>query len=247
MSGPFGVIIAAAGRSRRYGDPHVKKPFAMLADRAVWLHSADRFLAHRQVGQVIVAVAPEDREYFTRKFGANLAFMEIELSEGGRRRSDTVKNAIALLNDQIEYVAVHDAARPCVSEQSIAEVFDRARATGAAILATPVADTLKRADAAGDAILETVDRRGLWAAQTPQVFRRNLLEQAYHNVGDGESTDDAQLIEAIGEKVTLVDGSPLNIKITTQRDLRLAEQILKVLPKPKPPGRNPLADDDLWR
>lgn len=247
MSGPIAVVIAAAGRSSRYGDKHVKKPFAMLAGRAVWLHSAERFLAHPDVGQVIIAVAPEDREVFTRKFGANLAFLEIQLSEGGQHRSDTVEKALAVLGEQIEYVAVHDAARPCVSERAIASVFDRARETGAAILATPVPDTLKRADAAGDAILETVDRRGVWAAQTPQVFRRDLLERAYRERVEGASTDDAQLVEALGEKVALVDGSPLNIKITTQLDLRLAEQILKVLPKPKPQGGHPFADDDLWR
>jgi 2-C-methyl-D-erythritol 4-phosphate cytidylyltransferase len=88
----------------------------------------------------------------------------------------------------------------------------------------------------------------LWEAQTPQIFRRELLTKAYAARGSAKATDDAQLVERLGQPVALVEGSPLNIKITTKEDLRLAEQILKVLPKPKPEGfTHPFAGDDLWR
>ena len=123
-------------------------------------------------------------------------------------------------------------------------MFEAAQKSGAALLAVPVSNTLKRV--AEGKITETVDRRGLWAAQTPQVFRRELLLEAYAARKAG-ATDDAQLVEATGATVTIVEGSPLNIKLTTREDLKLAEQVLKVLPQPKVGGVNPFADDDLWR
>jgi 2-C-methyl-D-erythritol 4-phosphate cytidylyltransferase len=118
------------------------------------------------------------------------------------------------------------------------------------VLGVPISATLKRAKPAKPTALiaETVDRAGLWEAQTPQVFRRDLLNKAYAARGGASPTDDAQLVERLGAPIALVEGSPMNIKITTKDDLRLAEQILKVLPKPKPEGMShPFADDDLWR
>ena len=148
----------------------------------------------------------------------------------------------------IELVAIHDAVRPCLAGPWIDRVFKRAAADGAAILAVPVTDTLKRADGAGR-VAGTFERKGLWSAQTPQVFRHELLRRAYATPESGEpATDDAQLIERLGEPVTLVEGSPLNRKITTAEDLKLAEQILRVLPKPKVGGlAHPFAADDLFR
>lgn len=246
----FAVILPAAGRSQRFRDPAYKKPFAPLGGRAVWLHSAERFLNRDDVKQVIVIVAEEDKEEFQRKFGANLAIMGVELCVGGAERTDSIANALALVDEKNNFVAVHDAARPCVAEKWLDAVFAAAVEHGAAILAQPVAATLKRqtADAAQPLIAETVDRRGLWEAQTPQVFRRELLLEAYANRGDAVATDDAALVEQLGRPVALVEGSPLNIKITTKSDLKLAEQILKVLPKPPAKGgAHPFADDDLWR
>ncbi|MDC0936113.1 2-C-methyl-D-erythritol 4-phosphate cytidylyltransferase [Pirellulales bacterium] len=242
----FAVILPAAGASRRYGDRHYKKPFAPLAGRATWLHAADRFLGRDDVKQLIIAVADADREEFSRKFGANLAIMGVDVCHGGQRRADSVQNALAMLNDEIDHVAVHDAARPCIADRWIDAVFEAAETTGAAILAIPVAATLKRVDSSSRTV-ETVSRSDLWEAQTPQAFRRDLLETAYAKRGDLDSTDDAQLVEALGEPVAIVPGSPLNLKITVRDDLRLAEQILKILPKPKTGGTNPFADDDLWR
>jgi 2-C-methyl-D-erythritol 4-phosphate cytidylyltransferase len=244
----FAVILPAAGRSSRFRDPHYKKPFAILGGRAVWLHSAERFLNRKDVKQVIVVVAQEDREEFTRKFGANLAIMGVEVCNGGAERTDSIQNALAKVRDEIDYVAIHDAARPCTADKLVDQVFAAAEQHGAAILGVPIAATLKRAAAGNPAMIgETVDRTGLWEAQTPQVFRRELINKAYA-ARSAALTDDAQLVEKLGAPVALVEGSPLNIKITTKEDLRLAEQILKVLPKAKPEGfAHPFADDDLWR
>lgn len=243
----FAVILPAAGASSRFKDKHYKKPFAPLAGRAVWLHSAERFLNRSEVKQVILVISAEDREDFNFKFAPNVAILGIDVVEGGKERADSIERALARVQPDVEFVAVHDAARPCLADEWITKVFEAAEKTGAAILAVPVAATLKRVGA-NHAIVETVSREGLWEAQTPQVFRRKLLLEAYAKRGDFVATDDAQLVERIGETVTVVQGSPINLKITTQEDLRLAEQALKAMPKPKFQGpAHPFAGDDIWR
>ena len=243
----FGVILAAAGQSSRFQDANYKKPFAPLAGRAVWLHSAEKFLERSDVKQVVIVVAPEDRESFVEKFGANLAFMGVTLAEGGAHRADSVRRGLEKLGPEVDFVAIHDAARPCIATPWIDRVFEAGARTGAAILATPVVGTLKRVGP-DNTITETVDRTGLWEAQTPQVFSRNLLVRAFAAQQDGQPTDEAQLVEGLGQRVTVVPGSPINLKITSREDLRLAEQALKALPKPKLGGpAHPFANDDMWR
>jgi len=146
-------------------------------------------------------------------------------------------------------VAIHDAARPCIAPVWIDRVFETGARTGAAILAVPVVGTLKRVGA-DSLITETVDRTGLWEAQTPQVFSRDVLTRAFAAAlaAGGQPTDEAQLVEAIGQRVTIVPGSPLNLKITSREDLRLAELALKALPVAKLAGpAHPFADDGMWR
>lgn len=243
----FGVILVAAGQSSRFRDANYKKPFAPLAGRPVWLHSAEKFTDRDDVKQVVVVVAPEDRESFLEKFGASLAFMGITLAEGGAERADSVKNGLEKLAPEIDIIAIHDAARPCLATEWIDRVFAAGAKTGAAILATPVVSTLKRVGP-DHVIRETVDRTGLWEAQTPQVFSRSLLERAFAAAAGRPATDEAGLIEALGHPVTVVPGSPINLKITSREDLRLAEQALKALPKPKLSGpAHPFAGDDIWR
>ncbi len=251
--GKFAVIMPAAGQSRRFRDAHYKKPFVPLGgDRAVWLHSADRFLNRNDVCQVVLVISPDDRDMFTTKFGANIAILGVDVVDGGASRYDSVRNALDIVKDEAEFVAVHDAVRPCVTDTQVDAVFRAAEKSGAAILANRVTATLKRGSA-GHEIVETVDRSHLWEAQTPQVFRRQTLVDSYSKLVDntltGEAaTDDAQIVELSGFPVTLVDGSSTNIKITTRDDLRLANSILKSAPKPKL-GRlgNPFGDGDMWR
>jgi 2-C-methyl-D-erythritol 4-phosphate cytidylyltransferase len=228
----FAVILPAAGESRRFRHPHYKKPFAPLKGKAVWLYSAENFMKRTEVAQTILAISPGDREAFVNKFGANLTIHDIQLVDGGRERADSISNAMAQLQDDIEYVCVHDTARPCLSELWIDAVFEKAIATGAAMLAVPVAATLKRVGK--DRIIEkTVSRDHVWEAQTPQVFRRDWLEEAYARRDGFQATDDAQLLERIGKPVSVVPCSHMNLKITTRDDLRLAEKILDVLPRPR--------------
>jgi 2-C-methyl-D-erythritol 4-phosphate cytidylyltransferase len=243
----FAVILPAAGQSSRFRDQHYKKPFAPLDGRPVWMHVADRFVGRSDVKQTLLVIAPEDREYFAEKFGGNAALLGIEVVEGGKERYDSVMRALARVDSEADFVAVHDAARPCVASEWIDAVFAAAAKSGAAILATPMTSTLKRAGG-NQTIQETLSRENLWEAQTPQVFRRQLLIDAYARRGQQSATDDAELVERLGQTVTLVPGSPMNVKTTTKEDLRMAAALLKVLPKPKLANpAHPFADDDLWR
>jgi 2-C-methyl-D-erythritol 4-phosphate cytidylyltransferase len=244
--GRFAVILPAAGRSTRFGDANQKKIFAELDGRAVWLRAVDPFLERKDVGQVIVAISPDDRELFERRYQANVAFLGITVVEGGAERHDTIDRALQAVAPSCDFVAVHDAARPCLTSEQVDAVFVAAIEHGAALLAVAVADTLKRVGTDRQ-IVETVARAGLYQAQTPQVFRKDWLVQAYADRAGIEKTitDDAQLIEALGHSCVVVDGSPMNLKITTQADLRLAAAILKSAPKPdKNAPIHPFADDN---
>jgi 2-C-methyl-D-erythritol 4-phosphate cytidylyltransferase len=241
------VILPAAGRSSRFRDEHYKKPFAPLDNRAVWLHSAEKFINRDDVKQVIIVISPEDEESFRMKFGANVAILGIDVVHGGAERSDSVGNALKHVREDVDFVVVHDAARPCLAPEWIDKVFSAAEKSGAAILALPVSATLKRVGK-DHKIQETVSRTNIWEAQTPQVFRRDWLCEAYQQHGGQPATDDAELVQRLGHAVTVVTGSSINIKITTKEDLRFAAQALKALPKPKLAGpAHPFADDDHWR
>lgn len=243
----FAVILPAAGKSSRFRDQHYKKPFVPLENRPVWLHAAERFTNRADVAQTLLVIAAEDREALESKMGANVALLGIELVEGGRERCDSVAAALARVQPDIDFVAIHDAARPCVAEQWIDAVFAAAVQSGAAILATPINGTIKRVGK-DQSVVETLSREGLWEAQTPQVFARQLLLDAYARRGGQPATDDAQLVERLGHKVTIVPGSPMNLKITTKDDLRLAAAMLKALPRPKLGGPgHPFGDDQMWR
>jgi len=241
----FSVILPAAGKSSRFRDRD-KKVFANLDGRAVWLRAAELFVSRKDVCQCLVVVAREDQETFRQRYGAHLVLLNVEVVEGGAERFESVANALARVKDA-DFVAVHDAARPCLTSALIDEVFNRAAKVGAALLAVPVTDTVKRGKAQGQ-VEATVPRQGLWLAQTPQVFRRDWLAEAYAaraRLGR-DVTDDAQLVEALGHPVALVAGSPSNIKITTREDLALAEAVLKSRPKPKAPRPiHPFADEEM--
>jgi len=222
------VIIPAAGQSSRFGGLE-KKPFVGLDGRPIWQRSAELFWTRKDVSRVYIVISPEDTDTFRGRFGHLLAFVNAEIVEGGSERFESVANALARIPDDVEHVAVHDAVRPLVTASQIDSVFAAAQAHGAAMLAVPVADTLKKVDAESLRILDTVPRQGLWQAQTPQVFRRDWLVEAYAKRCQLSAaiTDDAQLMEAIGHAVYVVASSTTNFKITTKDDLELAEAVVK--------------------
>jgi 2-C-methyl-D-erythritol 4-phosphate cytidylyltransferase len=245
----FAVIVPAAGRSSRFGDPKQKKVYAELDGRAVWLRAVEPFINRDDVAQTVVVIDAADRELFELRFRASVAFLNIKVIEGGAERADSVAKALEVVDPTCEFVAIHDAARPCLTTELVDAVFAAAAEHGAALPGLQVADTLKRVGA-DHRVTETVSRAGLYTVQTPQVFRRDLLMRAYANRGrvDRDVTDDAQLVEAIGHPCFVVNGSPWNIKITTREDLRLAAAVLEAMPKPKREGpAHPFADEqDMW-
>jgi 2-C-methyl-D-erythritol 4-phosphate cytidylyltransferase len=247
--GNFAVILPAAGRSTRFGDPKKKKIFAELHGRAVWLRAVAPFVNRDDVAQIVLAIAAEDKELFELRFRASAAFMNINVIEGGADRCDTVARALEEVDAACDFIAVHDAARPCLTTDQVDAVFRAAQEHGAALLATPLAETLKRA-LGGQWTCETVPREGLYLAQTPQAFERSLLCKAYarRSLVQARVTDDCQLVEALGHHCAIVESSALNIKITTQLDLKLAAAIFPLLEKPRRETfAHPFADEQaMW-
>lgn len=230
------VIIPAAGAGKRFGG-NVKKPFALIDNRPIFIRSIELFINRPDVVQTILTVAPEDYEVVKEKYAANIMFMGIKLVEGGAERYLSVRRALEHVDPEAELVCVHDAVRPCVLESWIDEVFAEAGKSSAAILAAPLAGTIKRVSDAG-VIDETVPRAGLYEAQTPQVFRRELLTEAYAALPEGTCpTDDAEIVERAGHTVTIVKTDHRNIKITSPGDMSLAAALLKDMGrKPKGPA-----------
>jgi len=217
-----GTIIVAAGSSARMagGD----KLFADLGGRPLLARALQPFqdspLVHRIV-LVLSAANLERRRALAEECGIDKL---AAACEGGPRRQDSVRLGLEALGP-CEWVLVHDGARPLVTTELIERGLAAARETGAAVPAVPLADTVKLA--APDGTVErTLDRKGLWAAQTPQVFRYGLLLRAHREVS-AEVTDDAAMLEALGLPVKLYEGSAANIKVTTPEDLRLAEALLE--------------------
>ena len=168
----FAVILPAAGRGSRFKDKSYKKPFAPLAGRAVWLYSAERFLNRSDVVQVILVIAAEDREDFNFRFASNVAILGIQVIQGGQERADSVAAALARVKPEADFVCVHDAARPCLTDAWIDEIFQAAERTGAAIFAIPVIGTLKRV-AEGKIEKTVAPRRPLGGRRRPRSFAAN--------------------------------------------------------------------------
>ncbi len=227
------VIFPAAGAGKRFGG-NENKVFAKINDSPLFVKTLEAFVKRPDVCQTILAVSAQDMDMVKTKYGAHIMLMGVKVVEGGAERHETVKRALDVVVEEADLVAIHDAVRPCIAQDWIDKVFAKAEKTGAAILAIALHGTLKRVGKDGT-IAETVSRHGLWEAQTPQVFRRQLLIDAYANIANVPTpvTDDAQVVEAAGHPVTIVEGDARNLKITTRGDLALAASLIKTLPKPK--------------
>lgn len=227
MSEKTAVIICAAGAGSRFKTKR-KKQFSDVAGRAVFLRSIEMFANRRDIEQVLLAIPEEDSELVKLKWDASLEFFNVQVYFGGKERFETVQKALKLIKNDISLIAVHDAVRCCVKKEWIDKCFEKAKQTGAAILARPVTTTIKQVE--NHIITRTVDRTNLWHAQTPQVFKTEILKKAYANLKNldkAKISDDAQLIEAVGGKVSIVRTDSSNIKITERVDIPIAEAILK--------------------
>jgi 2-C-methyl-D-erythritol 4-phosphate cytidylyltransferase len=221
-----GVIIPAAGRGKRMG-ANESKQFLPLAGRPVLLHTLDVFDSHPEVDEIVIAVREEEMERIRDMLGTAGYRKTIRIVAGGRERQESVSRALRVVSSG--WVLVHDAVRPFVTHDAITRLIGAMRMHGAAILAVPVKDTVKKVNDAG-IVEETPDRRRLWAVQTPQAFRRELLLAAHERAAgrEGWATDDAMLVEEMGIDVRVVEGEYSNIKLTTPEDLVWAEAILRI-------------------
>jgi 2-C-methyl-D-erythritol 4-phosphate cytidylyltransferase len=241
------AIIVAAGSGTRLGF-EVPKAFVDLAGHSLLSYSLRTIAAVAAIEEAVIALPAGMDSRARADIKAAGLEIPVKLTQGGAERQDSVRIALELTSSEAELVVVHDAARPFATPTMFEAALSAAARSGGAIVATPLADTLKRVDiadtlkridvdeadddehGAGDRahariIVATVARAGLWQAQTPQAFRRDLLIRAHRRaVLEGiAATDDAHLVELLGAKVEIVEGSALNFKITTAADLHLAE------------------------
>jgi 2-C-methyl-D-erythritol 4-phosphate cytidylyltransferase len=224
MNRDVGVIIVAAGSGSRTGSQELKQ-FRWVAGKPMLLHSIQIFQARTDVAMVVCVLPREyvgDPPPWIFQSDAD----RLLLSVGGRERSESVSNGLEDLPSECEIVVIHDAARPLVTSETIGRVIDEARKGNGAVAALPVTDTLKRVESGGE-VIETVDRFGLWRAQTPQAFPRKVIERAHREAREADriATDDAALCEQIGLTVVVVRGSERAQKITEENDFALVEAL----------------------
>ena len=222
------IVIPAAGLGRRFGSDGARKPFVRLKNRPILIWTLKAFEAVPEVSEIVIAVHPDDveaawgvvRRYRCGKIRA--------IVPGGKTRADSVYCGLNCVSEKVDVVAVHDAARPLVEPGLIQRVLKMAYQKGAALAAVPMVPTTKFVGPKGQ-VVKTLDRRRLWAAQTPQAFRKSILENAYRRIRGArrqKMTDEAMLVEQAGVRSWVVEDSPRNLKITTPEDLRLAEALL---------------------
>ena len=221
------AIIVAAGKGTRMG-AGVDKLFLEVAGRPVVAHTWQRFDDAKCIREIILVVRPDRRKLFD-ELAAKFRFQKpFRIVDGGEERQDSVWNGLEALSATAEVVAIHDAARPCVSEELITATIKRAEETGAAVAAQPVTDTIKES-ADGRLVERTLDRSKLWAVQTPQTFRVDVIRRALTEVRRRRLifTDDTAACELIGQPVRLVSRLTPNPKVTVPGDLPLVETLLR--------------------
>jgi 2-C-methyl-D-erythritol 4-phosphate cytidylyltransferase len=219
----LGVVIVAAGKGTRMGTEESKQ-YLLLDNKPILVHTLEVFHSMPEISHIILVVGEGDEqrcEQYKQQYG----FVKIShIVSGGKERQSSVLKGLRTLSDEVVWVLVHDGVRPFIIVKDIVACWRQAQEDGAAVLAVPVKDTVKVVNALGH-IESTPDRRSLWAIQTPQAFRLDHLIYAHEQAlkDDFTGTDDAMLLERLGEKVAVVEGSYTNIKITTPEDLAWAQ------------------------
>jgi 2-C-methyl-D-erythritol 4-phosphate cytidylyltransferase len=229
------VIIPAAGLGTRMAPAGKKgalsKQFFEINGTPIVIHTLRVFARNRHISQIVVALRKNEMERFRAQLEKEKLAARVEVVEGGERRQESVANALAQLKAAPEdIVLVHDAVRPFIDDEIIANVIREVEKHGAAIAGLPAVDTIKQVERAaeGAIITSTIPRERIVQAQTPQGFRYELIKRAFDSAAaDGfTGTDEASLAERLGESVWVVMGSAKNIKITTPSDLELAEFLI---------------------
>ena len=224
------AVVPAAGLGTRMGG-NTPKQYLTIGNLPLLVYSLQIFQELEEIGEVILSVPAADREYCWRKIVQPFGLEKVtKVVAGGARRQDSVRNGLAAISDRPDGVLVHDGVRPFIDQVMVRKVIDCAGKTGAAVVAMPIHDTVKRVDPSG-IIQETLKREELWQIQTPQVFRYDWLVEAHQQAQDHQwdVTDDAALIERMGYPVSVVEGSCFNIKVTKPDDLVFGKAILETI------------------
>lgn len=220
MSDQASAVVVAAGRSQRMGFDKLLTP---LAGKPLLAHTLERLQSIPQISEIILVVRPETEAQVNELFPEAIAEGKIKLAHGGVLRQDSVRNGLAAVSADSEYVLIHDAARPFVTETLVTTVLAAAKEMGAAVCGTPSSDTLKEVTTDGN-VAQTLDRSVIWSVQTPQIFRKSLLAEAYDHVAasGAQVTDDTAAVELFGQPVRVVHYPGFNLKVTTPSDWNLA-------------------------
>jgi len=218
------AILLAAGKGQRF-KTKTPKPLVKIKSRPVIAYSLKAFQESPYIKDIIVVVNADNKKSIVTLIRRWRLKKIRNIVLGGRRRQDSVKNALRVVDASAELVLIHDAARPFIGQDIILRVIRQAEKTGAAIAGIPVKATIKQLK--NKTVAKTLPRKYLWEAQTPQVFKKDLLLKAYRQFGHRQVTDDASLVEKLGAKVKVVMGSCSNIKITTPEDLIIARAIAR--------------------
>ena len=221
------AVIVAGGKGTRM-ESKINKVFMEICEKQTILRVLDVFQENSLINEIILVVNERDKDYCEQVVDKNIYTKLKKVLSGGKRRQDSVSNGLKKVSEEAVVVLVHDGARPLVTHDIIQRSIEEAVKYEAVTTAVPVKDTIKISDADGF-VCETPERNTLWAVQTPQVFKKELLLEAYNNAENLniQATDDAMLVERLGHKIKLVEGSYENIKITTPEDIAIAEAILK--------------------
>lgn len=222
-----GVVIVAAGTGSRM-KKDINKQFIKLKNKEIVAHTVEKFYNSENIDDIVVVIREDEEEYFNKNIKEKYGFTDIKVAHGGNERQDSVFNGIKMLKKECDVVLIHDGARPFVTEDIIKRSINKANEHNAIVVGVKVKDTIKVVSDNGN-IVDTPNRSYLWAVQTPQVFKYDIITKAYEDAYNNNyyGTDDAMLVERIGYNVKMIEGSYNNIKITTQEDLEFGEQILK--------------------
>jgi 2-C-methyl-D-erythritol 4-phosphate cytidylyltransferase len=221
------ALVPAAGYFRRMGQ---KKEFLSLGDRPVLAHVLQVLESYPRICDIILIIDRRNLKFCQNEIVRRRKFSKVrELVIGGPRRQDSVYNGLVRVRGDCDIVLIQDGDRPFLTEDMIANSIEEAIKYGACIYAVPAVDTVKLAQKGKGFVAETLERAKLWLAQTPQTFKYGLILDAHKRAHEDkfEATDDASLVERMGHRVKIIEGSYENIKITTPQDLALAELILK--------------------
>ena len=223
-----GVVIVAAGTGSRM-NMGINKQFIKLEGKEIIAYTIEKFYNNSNIEDIVVVVKEDESEFFKKEILDKYNFKNVKIAYGGKERQDSVYNGLKLLDEKCDVVLIHDGARPFVSDKIIDKSIEEAKEHKAIVVGVPVKDTIKVIDNDKN-IVDTPNRSVLWAVQTPQTFDYNILIDAYKDAFKNKfyGTDDAMLVERIGYKVKMLEGSYNNIKITTLEDLNIGSQILRV-------------------